>query len=83
MEWSTIWDWLLVPENQKALAFLGTGFAAVVMAIWAVFKFFHKDGRVGKPPADVRPSSVNVTADHGSVAAGRDANVSKTEVRSK
>jgi hypothetical protein len=83
MEWSTVWDWLSVPENQKTLAFLGTGFAAVVMAIWAVFKFFRKDDGAGKPPADARPPSVNVTADHGSIAAGRDATVSKTEDRSK
>jgi len=72
-----VWDWLAVPENQKTLGFLGGGFAVLVGAVWAVFKFFL--------------SSSNVKADRHSIAAGRDANVaqgppvtfSKTKKRSR
>lgn len=74
-----MWLWLWDPDNQKTLAFLGGGVAALAGAAWTVFKFLHK-----------KPSAVTtVMADRGGMAAGRDLNaatpppISKPRPRSK
>lgn len=67
-----MWAWLSDPGNQKTLAFLGGGVAAVVAAAWAVLKFFLK-----------RPSVTIIAADRGGMAAGRDMNASQPPRRPK
>lgn len=37
-----LWSWLLVENNRKALSFLGTGIAVVVVAGWTYFTYFDK-----------------------------------------
>ena len=66
MDGPEIWGWLSDPGNQATLGFLGGGLAAVAAGIWTVVKYLRK-GRGKEPP------SLTVTADHGGVAAGRDA----------
>ena len=61
-------SWLSDPANQKTLAFLGTGLAALATGAWAVFKFVRQ-----RPAA---PANITVIADNNSTAAGRDVNVS-------
>jgi hypothetical protein len=56
------WDFLKDETNRNILGLIGTVIAALAAGIWAVIKRREK----GPPPT---PS---VTADHGSVAAGRD-----------
>lgn len=58
--------WLLDPANQKTLTFFGGGVVVVIGGLWAAFKFFRQ-----KPAP---PATTTVTADHGSIAAGRDVN---------
>jgi hypothetical protein len=62
---SSIWDFLKDPANQAVLGWIGGGIAAVAAGIFAVFKFRANKG-------DHEPPKPSVSADHGSVAAGRD-----------
>jgi hypothetical protein len=66
-------EWLADPENQKTIAFLAGGIAAVVAAAWAVFKYFHSSRERAAPP------SQTITADRGGVAAGRDARITRDQ----
>ena len=59
-------SWLSDPATQKTLTFVCGGVAAVATGAWAVFKFFRQ-----RPAA---PAPTLVTADNGSLAAGRDVN---------
>jgi hypothetical protein len=63
---SSIWNFL--KDNQAVLSWIGGGIAAVAGGIWAVVKFMAKNG-------DQKPSKPGVSADHGSMAAGRDISV--------
>ena len=76
MDWPAIWEWLSDPDNQATLGFLGGGLAAVAAGIWAVLKYLRS--RRGK-----EPPSLTVKADHGSVAAGRDAIVKGRDAEPK
>jgi tetratricopeptide (TPR) repeat protein len=53
------------PANLPVLSSIGVGIATIAAGAWAVFTFFAKKKETG-------PSAPSVTADHGSVAAGRD-----------
>ncbi|HEY4848135.1 MAG TPA: hypothetical protein VIH87_10200 [Methylocella sp.] len=61
----SIWPFLKDPANLAILGSIGAGFATIIAGAWAVFTFFAKKSERG-------PSAPSVTADHGSVAAGRD-----------
>jgi threonine/homoserine efflux transporter RhtA len=60
-----IWLFLKEPANLPVLSSIGVGIATIAAGAWAVFTFFAKKKETG-------PSAPSVTADHGSVAAGRD-----------
>ena len=70
-----VWAFLSDPGNRVTLSWLGGGFVVVAGGVWAVFKFFRKTGAE-------RASSITVTADHGGIAAGRDAHVTPETKRS-
>jgi tetratricopeptide (TPR) repeat protein len=61
----SIWQFLKDPANLAVLGSIGAGIAAIAGGAWAVFTFFAKKSERG-------PSAPSVTADSGSVAAGRD-----------
>lgn len=61
----SVWEFVKAPENQAALTWIGGGIATVAAAISAVVKFRANSG-------DHEPSKPGVSADGGSVAAGRD-----------
>jgi hypothetical protein len=65
---SSTWDFLKDGSNQAVLSWIGGGIAVVAAGIWAVVKFIAKNG-------DNKPSQPSVSADHGSMAAGRDISV--------
>ena len=68
MDWEALWNWLSNSANQDTLAWLGGGFVVLATGVWAVFKFRLQPKKQQSP-------SVQVKADRGSVAAGRDAHV--------
>ncbi len=59
MDLQAIWEWLIEPQNQTTLAWLGGGAAAVAGGGWAVVKVLLR-----RDPS--------VTAKGGGVAVGRD-----------
>ncbi len=61
----SIWQFLNVPANLAVLGSISAGIAAITGGAWAVFTFFAKKSEKGS-------TAPSVTADHGSVAAGRD-----------
>jgi hypothetical protein len=65
---SSIWDFLKDASNQAVLSWIGGGIAVIAGGIWAVMKFMAKT-------RDQKPSKPSVSADHGSMAAGRDIRV--------
>jgi hypothetical protein len=65
---STIWNFLKDGSNQAVLSWIAGGIAAVAAGIWAIIKFMAKNG-------DQKPSQPSISADHGSMAAGRDISV--------
>jgi hypothetical protein len=65
MDGQGLWVWLSNPDNQQTVAWIGGGMAAVAAGAWTVFKTLHNKSS----------TSTTVTADHGGIAAGRDANV--------
>lgn len=70
-------DWLTDPDNQKMLALIGSGLAAIAATAWAVFKYFHSSR--SNRSSDAPPPSQTVIADRGGVAAGRDAHVTRPQ----
>jgi hypothetical protein len=70
-----IWAFLSDPNNQKTLAWIGGGLAAVAAAIWAVVTFLWKRKDAGPTTA------TTVTASRGGMAAGRDQFVGARPVR--
>jgi hypothetical protein len=74
-------DWLTDPENQKTLALIGSGVAAIAAAAWAMFKYFHSSR--SNRSNDASLSSQTVTADRGGIAAGRDAHVTRPQADRK
>jgi hypothetical protein len=65
---SSIWDFLKDGSNQAVLSWIGGGIAVIAAGIWAVIKFRVKNG-------DQKPSKPSVSADRGSMAAGRDISI--------
>ena len=65
---SSIWNFLKDGSNQAVLSWIGGGIIIIAAGIWAVIKFMAKnsDQKVPKP---------SVSADHGSMAAGRDISI--------
>ncbi len=61
----SILKFLRDPANLAILGSIGAAIAAIACGAWAVFTYFDKKNEKG-------PSAPNVTADHNSVAAGRD-----------
>jgi hypothetical protein len=61
----SIWPFLKDPANIAVLGSIGAGIATFAAGVWAAFTFFANKKEKGASP----PS---VTANHGSVAAGRD-----------
>ena len=55
-----MWQWLKRPSNQKLLAFIGSGIAAVAVGAWTVFVDQREDGA----------ATPNVQAEHGVAAGG-------------
>jgi hypothetical protein len=67
---SSIWDFLKDASNQAVLSWIGGGIAVIAAGIWAVIKFTAKyEGQ--------KPSKPRVSADHGSMAAGRDITINR------
>ena len=60
----SILKFLRDPANLAILGSIGAAIAAIACGAWAVFTYFDKNEK--------GPSAPNVTADHNSVAAGRD-----------
>jgi hypothetical protein len=65
---SSIWDFLKDGSNRAVLSVIGGAIAALATAVWAVVKYMAKNG-------DHKPSQPSVSADHGSVAGGRDVTI--------
>lgn len=65
MNYQALWEWLSNPSNQQTLAWIGGGVVAIACGVGAVFKSLHNKASTG----------TTVTADRGSIAAGRDAHV--------
>jgi hypothetical protein len=65
---SSIWDFLKDASNQAVLSWIGGGIVVIAAGIWAVVKFIAKNG-------DQKPSQPTVSADHGSIAAGRNISI--------
>src|ERR1700730_8227365 len=61
----SIWPFLKDPANLAILGSTGAGFATIIAGARGAFTFFAKKSERG-------PSAPSVTADPGSVAAGRD-----------
>ena len=72
MDWLTeAWRFLNNEMNQKTLAFIGGGIAAVVIGGWQFYTHFAPSGSSEQPaPA--------VTASGGGVASGRDIRITQT-----
>jgi hypothetical protein len=66
----TLWAFFSDPDNQRTLAMIGAGLAALAGGLWAVIKFFFPRSSGDKPAP-----STSVTADRGGIAAGRDVNL--------
>jgi hypothetical protein len=66
---SSIWVFLKEPDNRALLSWIGGGIVAVAAGIWAVVKFKAKNGDNNKQ------SKPGVSADRGSMAAGRDISI--------
>jgi tetratricopeptide (TPR) repeat protein len=64
----TAWKFLLDPDNQKAIGWLGGGIATVAAAIWAVIKFFADR----KKDDDKSPGATKVTQSGQGAVSGRD-----------
>lgn len=67
-------DFLKDETTRSTLTWLGSGVAAVVGAIWGVYKF-----RSSKAKRNLKPS---VSANNGSFSAGRDIRNNKIKMRS-
>ena len=69
-----LWALLGDPRIQATLSWVGGGLAVLAGGVWAVVKFLagQKGGGGAAPPP---PASVEVLADRGGVAAGRDVSV--------
>jgi hypothetical protein len=61
-----IWSFLQDADNRALLGWIGGGIVVVVAGLWAAFTFFT---------SKKKPLTPTVSANHGSIAAGRDANV--------
>lgn len=66
-----IWAFLSNPEIQRTLTWLGGGLVIVAGGLWAVIQFFFR--RPSSPTAAA--PSTSISADRGSIAAGRDVKV--------
>jgi hypothetical protein len=66
---ASIWEFLKDGSNQAVLSWIGGGIVVIAAGIWAVIKFMAKNG-------DQKPSKPGVSADRGSMAAGRDISIS-------
>ena len=62
-----MWKWLKVSSNQKLLALLGGGFAAIVVAIWTVYTHFYPASK-----SDGSASNTRVVEARCGIAAGND-----------
>ncbi len=72
MAWlSEAWRFIKDDKNQKTLAFIGAGIAAVVVAGWQVYTYFAPSGSPDKPPP-------TVTVNGGGVAPGGDLRITHT-----
>jgi hypothetical protein len=68
---SDLWLFLSDPDNQKTLAWLGGGVAAVVGALWTAFTFLAQREPPPAPPSrEASPSPRAATAGAGIAAAG-------------
>lgn len=47
-----IWEWILVENNRKLLAFLGSAIAAILIAFWTVFTYFDQNTKPDKKDSD-------------------------------
>lgn len=73
-----IWTFLADPENRTIIAWIFGGFLTAIGGLWTVFKYFNdRKERAGKadPNPKVSSESVNVRADRGGIAAGRNLNI--------
>jgi tetratricopeptide (TPR) repeat protein len=61
----SVWPFLKDPANLAVLGSIGAGIAAIAGGAWAFFTYFDKKKEKGA-------AAQSVSADHGSVAAGRD-----------
>jgi hypothetical protein len=51
-----LWSWLGDPENRSRLAFIGTGMAAVAVAVWQLYLHFAPPvAQLVQPPAVSAP----------------------------
>jgi hypothetical protein len=65
---SAIWDFVSDASNRTVLGWIGGAIVVVAGGIWAVIKFLAKLG-------DLKPPKPGISADHRSMAAGRDINI--------
>ena len=63
-----IWAFLSDPANRVVLAWLGGGLVVGLGGVWTVFTYFRPSSTANKARSDPR----KVTAEHSSVAIGRD-----------
>ncbi len=73
-----IWTFLADPENRTIVAWIFGGLMTAIGGLWTVFKYFNdKKQTTGKADSNLKVSSenVNVRADRGGMAAGRNLNV--------
>jgi hypothetical protein len=72
---SAAWDFLKDGSNQALFGWIGSGIAVVAGGAWTVLKFAFGKSRVSKQPS--------VTANNGSVAAGRDVTGNTINIKTK
>jgi hypothetical protein len=65
---STLWDFLKDPDNQKVIGWLCGGIAAVAAGLWVVIKFFAEQR---KKADEKKGGGTNVTVGQGA-GSGRD-----------
>ncbi|MDP5217862.1 hypothetical protein Q5Y75_11590 [Ruegeria sp. 2205SS24-7] len=66
----SIWEFLSSPNNQDTISWIAGGIAAIAAGLWAVLKLLYSP-KPAKPPN----GNLNVTADRGGIAGGRDVNI--------
>ena len=70
-----MWVWLKRSTNQKTLALIGSGIAAVAIAVWTVYAHFYPNKPGGSTPSVQVEGGVGAGGD---ISVGGDIKINKT-----